>query len=137
MELGEDPFWFACAPDHPLANVQRLDPALLGEFELLLLEDGHCLRDHAIDACHLSGHGTRAAYSATSLFTLTQMVRSGLGATLLPEMAVKQGLAKSAELVAAPFIEPSPSRKIGLAWRKGSGRREEVEALSAVFGKLV
>jgi LysR family hydrogen peroxide-inducible transcriptional activator len=102
-----------------------------------MLEDGHCLREHAIDACSLVDHGSGAAFGGTSLFTLTQMARSGLGATLLPEMAVKSGLAGSAGLVVVPFETPPPSRNIGVAWRKGSGRGDEAQAIANVFKSVM
>ncbi len=132
IDVGLDPFWFACAPDHAFAKRKQLKKNDLKSCELLLLEDGHCLREHAIDACDLVDRGVGAAFAATSLFTLTQMTRSGLGATLLPEMAVREGLAKAAGVVAVPFADPKPGRRIGVAWRKGSGRREEAEAIAAV-----
>jgi LysR family hydrogen peroxide-inducible transcriptional activator len=136
-EIGEDPFWFACSPDHPLARRKRLNKDELKSCELLLLEDGHCLREHAIDACEIAQRGAGAGYSATSLFTLAEMTRSGLGATLLPEMAVKSGLAKSAGLIAIPFAPPRPGRRIGVAWRKGSGRRDESEAITEAIAEAL
>lgn len=132
MEIGEDPFWLAAAPGHPLAGRPSVSPDDLEEVELLLLEDGHCLRDHAIDACKLR-RPSAAAFGATSLFTLAQMVHSGLGATLLPEMAVKAGFAEAAGLSVAPFSAPAPSRRVGIAWRRGSGRREEAAAIAEVL----
>ncbi|HRX40919.1 MAG TPA: LysR substrate-binding domain-containing protein, partial [Parvularculaceae bacterium] len=132
IDIGEDPFWFAAAPGHPLAAKKSLKVDDLENVNLLLLEDGHCLRDHAIEACKLR-RSDAAAYGATSLFTLTQMVRSGLGATLLPAMAVKSGLAETTGLKVSPFESPAPSRRIGIAWRRGSGRREEAEAVAAVL----
>jgi len=133
IDIGEDPFWFACAPDHEFAGRKKLKKNDLKSCSLLLLEDGHCLREHAIDACDLADAAMSAAFGATSLFTLTQMARSGLGATLLPDMAVRDGLAKSAGLNVIPFAAPKPSRRIGVAWRKGSGRREEAEAIATVI----
>lgn len=133
VEIGQDQFWFAASPAHRLAQRTSLTPRdLVGE-PLLLLEDGHCLRDHAIDACRLQTPKTAAAFGSTSLFTLVQMSQSGLGPTLLPGMAVKAGLAKSAGLAVVPFAPPAPARRIGLAWRKGSGRREEAEILARAF----
>jgi len=137
IEVGADPFWFASAPDHLLAGKKRISKTDLRKCELLLLEDGHCLREHAIDACSLVDHGKGAAFGGTSLFTLAQMARSGLGATLLPEMAVKSGLAKSAGLTAIAFDAPSPSRNIGVAWRKGSGRGDEAQAIADVFRSVI
>lgn len=133
IDLGEDAFWLASAPDHPLAEKKAIRAADLEGVNLLLLEEGHCLREHAIDACRLRRPDAAATFGATSLFTLTQMVQSGIGATLLPEMAVKSGLAANAGLAATPFIAPAPSRRIGLVWRRGSGRREEAEAIASVF----
>ncbi len=133
IEIADDPFWFACAPDHEFAGRDALDTDDLAGCELLLLEDGHCLREHAIDACQLANRSASSSFGGTSLFTLAQMARTGLGATLLPEMAVRDGLAKAAGLVAIPFRDPKPSRKIGVAWRRGSGRRDEAEAVAKVF----
>ncbi|MEQ1931839.1 MAG: hydrogen peroxide-inducible genes activator [Parvularculaceae bacterium] len=133
IDLGEDPFWFAARADHPYTERKSIRAGDLDGQVLLLLEDGHCLRDHAIDACKLKRAGAAAAFGATSLFTLAQMAASGLGATLLPEMAVDAGLAKASGLKAVPFADPAPSRRIGLAWRRASGRREEAEALARIL----
>ncbi|MEM8771974.1 MAG: hydrogen peroxide-inducible genes activator [Pseudomonadota bacterium] len=132
IETGEDPFWFACNKEHKFARKKTLTTDDLTETPLLLLEDGHCLREHALDACHLADRNANASFDGTSLFTLTQMTRTGLGATLLPEMAVKSGLAKTAGLCAIPFSKPVPSRRIGVAWRKGSGRAEEAQAIAEI-----
>ncbi len=132
IDVGEDPFWFACHDDHPLAKRKTLSKEDLKQCSLLLLEDGHCLREHAIDACELAARTGNASFDGTSLFTLTQMARSGLGATLLPEMAVNGGLAKGAGLTTIPFKKPAPTRRIGVAWRRGSGRGEEARAIAEV-----
>lgn len=134
--VAEDPFWFACAPNHALCKKKKLQKNDLRDCNLLLLEDGHCLREHAIDACQLADRETSASFGGTSLFTLAEMTRSGLGATLLPDMAVRSGLAKSAGLTAIPFAEPKPVRQIGVAWRKGSGRGDEAKAIASVIGEL-
>jgi len=136
IEIGDDPFWFACNAEHRFAKRRKLAKEDLKDCALLLLEDGHCLREHALDACDLSERGGNASFDGTSLFTLAQMTRSGLGATLLPDMAVKQGLAEAAGLVAIPFAKPAPSRKIGLAWRKGSGRGDEARAIVDVIKEV-
>jgi LysR family hydrogen peroxide-inducible transcriptional activator len=133
IDIGEDRFFFAARSDHPYSDKKSLTIEDLESQSLLLLEDGHCLRDQAIDACKLRRGGPAAGYGATSLFTLTQMTLSGLGSTLLPEMAVEAGLAESSGLTAVPFADPAPSRRIGLAWRRASGRREEAEALARVL----
>lgn len=136
IELFDDPFYFACAPDHPLAGKKTVHKDEVGACNLLLLEDGHCLREHAIDACELRERDAAATFGGTSLFTLAQMTRAGLGATLLPEMAVREGLAKSAGLVVVPFSKPAPTRRIGVAWRRGSGRKEEALALAEILKAL-
>lgn len=137
IEVGDDPFWFACNQNHPLAERKALATDDLQGCKLLLLEDGHCLREHALDACNLAGRRANASFDGTSLFTLTQMARSGLGATLLPEMAVKSGLAKGAGLCVVPFRKPAPTRRIGVAWRKGSGRGEEARAIAEIAKALI
>jgi len=136
-EIGQDPFWFACDPAHEMAKKKQVTTEDLKSAEILLLEDGHCLRDHAVGACDLSDRAHPAAFGGTSLFTLTQMTRCGLGATLLPEMAVRGGLAESAGLKAIPFAKPTPARTIGVAWRKGSGRRDEAQAIAAVIKEVL
>ena len=132
----EDPFVFACPSDHPLADRQSVSPEELGAERLLLLEDGHCLRDHALSACQLMERETAEAFGATSLLTLAQMVRSGLGTTLLPQLAVDQGLAAAAGIVTIPVVDEAgnrPSRDLGLAWRHGSGREAEARELAAAI----
>jgi LysR family hydrogen peroxide-inducible transcriptional activator len=133
IEIGEDPFFFAAAPGHRLSGKAAVSLKDLEGERLLLLEDGHCLRDQAIEACRLRRPDVAAAFGATSLFTLAQMVDAGLGSTLLPKMAIDAGLARAAGLNAQPFAAPVPSRRIGLAWRRGSGRQAEAEAIAEIF----
>ena len=131
--LLEDEFLFAATPDHPLAKVDKLNPAMLADEPLLLLEDGHCLRDHALAVCSASKPDTndaRSDFAATSLHTLVQMVKSGLGATLLPKLAVDAGLADRLDLAIRPFDPPVAGREIGVAWRKGSAREHEARMLA-------
>jgi LysR family hydrogen peroxide-inducible transcriptional activator len=138
--FAEDPFVFACAPDHELAGAEAVTTSDLAAQRLLLLEDGHCLRDHALAACQLRDRESAATFGATSLLTLAQMVRSGLGTTLLPQLAVDQGLAAAAGLVTRPVVDRDgnrPSRDLGLAWRFGSGREDEARALAAFMAPLL
>lgn len=131
--LLEDEFLFAASPDHPLAKVDKLSPAMLADEPLLLLEDGHCLRDHALSVCSASKPDTndaRSDFAATSLHTLVQMVKSGLGATLLPKLAIDAGLADRLDLAIRPFDPPVSGREIGVAWRKGSAREHEARMLA-------
>lgn len=130
--LISDEFLFASAPDHRLAKVEKLTPDSLRDEPLLLLEDGHCLRDHAISVCgtgRAEAESARSDFAATSLHTLVQMVKSGLGATLLPKLAIDAGLADQLDLTIRPFDPPVAGREIGIAWRKGSARAEEARAL--------
>ena len=130
LDLGEDAFLLAARPDNPLFSKKKLSVDRLEGEPVLLLEDGHCLRDHAIDACRLRDLGAARAYEATSLLTLTYMAAGGLGVTLLPQMAVRAGMAEAAGLKVARFRPPEPTRHIGLAWRKGSNRRRDALALA-------
>lgn len=127
MELAEDPFVFAALSSHPLAAKASVSNADLAETELLLLEEGHCLRDHALAACRLGGKAS-SAVMATSLHTLVQMVANGLGVTLLPKLAVDADILRGTDLITRPLAEPA-SRGIGLVWRASSPRGEEFRAL--------
>ena len=130
VTLFDDPFLFACQRDHELAQVKTLPPDRLNAEPLLLLQDGHCLRDHALAACSLMNRRGGQPFQATSLPTLIQMVDNGIGTTLLPAMAVAGGALKGTQIVTRPVAgAPTPSRGIGLAWRKGSPRREEFRLL--------
>jgi len=128
MPLFDDAFRFACREDHPLAKADIIPlPSLQGE-SLLLLEDGHCLRDHALDACQLPRPARRESVGATSLHTLVQMVDNGLGVTLLPELALSAGILRGTDVVSRPLGgagNAAPSRQIGLVWRRGTQRAKE------------
>lgn len=99
---------------------------------LLLLEEGHCLRDHALYACGESARGSLTGMEATSLLTLVQMVESGLGIGLVPEMAVRSGLTESPNLVVRPLAKPSPTRTIALAARRSTSRLADFKALAEI-----
>lgn len=133
IAVCEDPFYFAGPHDSPLSAKRTIESSDLTGAALMLLEDGHCLREHALDACRLRDSDVYGSYGATSLFTLTQMVRAGLGATLLPKMAIDAGLASSADLIVRPLASPTAIRTIAIAWRKASGRREDCELLAATI----
>jgi len=128
--LFDDPFLLACPPGHRLAAAGPLgEPELAGE-PLLLLEEGHCLREHALDACRLGAGGMDDAFAATSLHTLVQMVANGLGVTLLPRLAVDAGILAGTGLVDVPFADPQPVRRIGLVWRGSPARDSEFRLLA-------
>ncbi|MBX3453877.1 hydrogen peroxide-inducible genes activator [Ferrovibrio sp.] len=141
--LFPDAFRFACRKEHPLAGRGKVALPALAQESLLLLEDGHCLRDHALDACHLPRPAKPESLAATSLHTLVQMVDNGLGVTLLPDLALDAGILRGTNVVTRPLVEPAaknpPSRTIGLAWRAGTQRASEFklfgEALLAAMSK--
>jgi len=123
--LFDDPFIVGLPRAHPLAKQVSIKPQRLWRENLLLLKDGHCLRDHALAACHLAERHLTEAFEATSLPTLVQMVDNGLGTTLLPILAVNAGLLTGTNLVTRPLLGKKPKRKIGLIWRDHTARREE------------
>jgi LysR family hydrogen peroxide-inducible transcriptional activator len=134
LELGDDPFLLATPPGHPLAGQDHLEPQALAGAPLLLLEDGHCLRDHALAACRIAELApARERLEATSLHTLTEMVAGGLGVTLLPQMAVDAGLAKGSGITTSRLDDPEAKRRIGFVWRRSSPRKAEFRKLSNYF----
>jgi LysR family hydrogen peroxide-inducible transcriptional activator len=121
--LFKDVFWYVAREDDPLAAAKTIAVRQLKPETVLLLEEGHCLRDHAIQAC--GRREASAMLEATSLTTLLQMVEGGMGVTLLPEMTLRSGILNGTGLVARPFATEVPSRTIALAMRReGSFRRE-------------
>ena len=129
-ELFNDEFWLvAPAGDPALKGKEVHMPAKLAE-RLLLLEEGHCLREHTLAACKKSDVRKVDGMEATSLLTLLQMVESGMGIALLPEMAVKGGLLNGSQLLARPLAAPAPKRVIALVARPSSARLEEFQALA-------
>jgi LysR family hydrogen peroxide-inducible transcriptional activator len=129
MLLFDDPFELVARRDNPLAAKAKVSIDELAEAPLLLLTDGHCLRDHALDACHLGRRPAGTDVTATSLHTLVEMAANGLGVTLIPEMALRAKLLKGSELVARPLSGGKPGRRIGLIWRKTSAREKEFRLL--------
>ena len=128
--LFEDRFVVALPQQHVLAKEMRIKAQHLWAEDLLLLKDGHCLRDHALAACRLADRRVSERFEATSLTTLVQMVDNGLGITLLPTLAVDSGLLLGTSLVIRPLFAEEPARKIGLVWRRGTGRRNEFRLLA-------
>src|SRR5215470_5482794 len=128
--LFDDPFVVGVPRTHPLAKQASIKAQRLWRENLLLLEDGHCLRDHALAACRLADRRLTEGFEATSLPTLVQMVDNGLGTTLLPRLAVDAGLLLGTDLVTRPLLSHDALRKIGLVWRRGTGRRDEFRLLA-------
>ena len=133
LPLFDDPFLLA-APRRPQPHLEPFDPGrgLAGE-GLLLLEEGHCLRDQALSVCGTVPGGSRRQYGASSLSTIMQMVANGFGSTLLPAMALAVELRPDMPVRLFRFAPPAPSRSIGLAWRRSSGRKADFEALGAIL----
>jgi len=134
--LFEEPFVFAAPHQHPLAAEQALSMSQLSDETLLLLEDGHCLREQALDVCRMAGAGEKAGFRATSLETLRQMVAANVGITLLPVLAVKPPVAPSREVRLVPFRAPAPSRRIAMVWRRSSAMSEFLTRFAEVFREL-
>jgi LysR family hydrogen peroxide-inducible transcriptional activator len=129
LALFQDDFLLAFPSGHPLGRGPQLLTSQLKDQELLLLEDGHCLRDHALDACKLKDSDVSVPYQATSLNTIVQMVANGIGITLLPAMAMDARILIGTDVKARAFSEAGISRTIGLMWRKKTPRRTEFQLL--------
>ncbi|QBX36518.1 hydrogen peroxide-inducible genes activator [Brevundimonas sp. S30B] len=128
--IGDDEILAAAPRGHSLAGVGPLPAGALKADDLILLEDGHCLRDQALAAIDLEAPRGDDVFAATSLHTLVQMVSSGLGVSFLPRMAVKAGLADDPGVVVRPISADAPKREIVVAWRTGSSRAEEARLLA-------
>ncbi|HEY9164256.1 MAG TPA: hydrogen peroxide-inducible genes activator [Magnetovibrio sp.] len=131
LALGRDPFWVAMPKGHALAKRRIIKPEHLDRDELLLLDDGHCLRDHALGACHFADNTSRAGFGTNSLYTMVEMVANGLGVTLLPEIALSAGLGKASAIELRPLQGGATGRELALVWRKSYRRDSDVAALGA------
>jgi len=133
LVFADDPFWVAFSQGKDYAAKERLTGADLAAEEMILLEEGHCLRDHALDAGGGKRRPLAADIGATSLMTLVQMVENGLGITILPKMAIDAGLVRGMAVQVRPYEGSRGARKIGFAWRPSSPRAEEFRLLSNFF----
>lgn len=133
IELFRDEFWFVARQDDPHAKNKEMLVRDLEPGSVVLLEEGHCLRDHAITACGVRGNKAKALLEATSLTTLIQMVEGGLGVTLLPELTIKAGILRGTRLIARPFSTQIPARTVALVARPAGARRAGVEMLADFF----
>ncbi len=130
LPLFEDEFMAVYPPEHPLASRPCLQQQDLEGQNLLLLEEGHCLRDHALEACKLRDRDFSQSFQASSLYTLVQMVANGIGLTLLPAMAVDSGILHDTGLQARRFDQEQVSREIGLVWRNTDPREADYRLLA-------
>jgi LysR family hydrogen peroxide-inducible transcriptional activator len=130
--IEHDELLAAIPANHPLLAASSVTPEDLDHEGLILLEDGHCLREHALAACNLEGPkaGDEGSFAATSLATLVQMVGSGLGVSLLPAMAVEAGLTDAAPVAVRHLKDRAPTREIVVAWRAGSSRETDARLLA-------
>lgn len=134
--VADDEFYFLAPESHPLAGRNDLSPEHLKSEDVLLLDDGHCLRDHALSVCNLNPGRRSAEVGATSLHTLVQMVAGGMGVTLLPKVAAEGGVALGAPVAVRAFSKPIIGRSIGIAWREGSEREAEARLLAETLREL-
>ncbi|MEB3030563.1 hydrogen peroxide-inducible genes activator [[Mycobacterium] nativiensis] len=137
IPIYDEDFVLALPPGHPLAGKRRVPPAALADLPLLLLDEGHCLRDQALDICRNAGVRAELANTrAASLATAVQCVTGGLGVTLIPQTAVPVEAERS-RLGLAYFATPRPGRRIGLVFRTSSGRDVPYRRLAAIIGDVV
>ncbi len=132
MDLGDDEFLLVAPPDHALIERDAIKSTDLSEEDVLLLEDGHCLRDHALSVCRLPTRRGGADVTATSLPTLVHMVAGGLGVSLLPRLAIDAGVTSGADVGLRAFETPLIGRRIGIAWRTGSPRTAEAQMIGEI-----
>jgi len=128
--ICDDRLFVAFPKDDPRDPPDSIPASMIDENHLLLLEDGHCLKEHALSACNRPELRGSAAMIGTSLHTLVQMVDNGLGMTMLPEMAIDAGILHETQVVARPLKAKNASREIALVWRKNSPRAEEFKLLA-------
>ena len=133
--IVDDEFLFACHRDHPLAGRAVVSPDALVGAELLLLEEGHCLRGHTLDVCQIGDARTRAQFEASSLHTLVQMVAAGIGVTLVPRLAVDAQITRGSDISLVRLGTPA-FRQIALAWRRTSVRSEDHRLLAKALREL-
>jgi LysR family transcriptional regulator, hydrogen peroxide-inducible genes activator len=133
--LFDDEFLFAAPAAHPLSGKRTVTPDEIARENLLLLEDGHCLREHALTLCRVRAGEGSGQVAATSLGTLVNMIAGGLGVSLLPRLATDNGLALGTDVALTPFQKPIIGRQIGIAWRKGSPREADARKIGEIVRK--
>lgn len=135
IPLFDEDFVLAMPEGHPCARRRDIPASALRELDLLLLEEGHCLRDQALEVCREVGRGAHEGAPVTTsvagLSTLVQLVAGGMGVTLLPRTALDVEAARNDRLATGTFAAPAPSRRIALVMRAGAARQEEFTAFGA------
>ena len=133
--IVDDEFLFACNRNHALAGSEEVPLETLAGEDLMLLEEGHCLRGHTLDVCGKGDKRIRSQFEASSLHTLVQMVAAGIGVTLIPRLAVDAHITQGTEVTLSRVSAPA-FRRIGLAWRPTSLRAEEFKLLATTLREL-
>lgn len=131
----DDEFLFACSSDHQLAGKKEIALDVLSAEPLMLLEEGHCLRGHALDVCRVGGGPVRAQFEASSLHTLVQMVAAGIGVTLIPQLAVDANITEGTNITLVSLSSPA-SRQLGLVWRDSSLKAQDFQTLGDALKEL-
>ena len=134
-KLFDDEFKLAVAIDNPLANKLEIQPSDLIHQQILLLDEGHCLRDQALQICKSSNTEEQYNVRATGIETLRQMVRAGTGITFMPQIAINDTEEEGIQYI--PFSQPAPTRTIGLVWRKTSARTELIKQLIVLISSVM
>jgi LysR family hydrogen peroxide-inducible transcriptional activator len=136
LELLTDSFMLAAPQTGPTPTQVLSADDLLQESRILLLEEGHCFRDHALEVCEMHRRGEIDTLGASSLATIVRMVANGMGVTLLPKISVDTET-RGLDLRLLDFPDPAPSRSIGLAWRKSSPRKRDFEEVGKMIRRAV
>lgn len=136
VALFDDPLFVAFPPGE-VPSGAAVDVEALDENRMLLLEDGHCLKDHALSACNRPDLRAHAAMMGTSLHTLVQMVDNGLGVTFIPQMAIEAGILDGTRVDAKPLRSDHGFRRIALIWRRSSPRESEFQLLGAAVRRII
>lgn len=135
--VGSEKFVAAVMKEHPLAKQTAIPLNAFKNERVLMLEEGNCLRDHALSLCKFIDTRKTAEFQGTSLHTLLQMVGSGLGMTIIPEMALRAGILNNTDLVAVPIASSAIGRDIAVVWRENSPREEEFSKLTDIIGNVL
>jgi len=137
IDLFKESFYLAVPANSPLATRSRIKTTDLNAKDILLLEEGHCMRGQALDVCYANGANEFSGYRATSLETLRYMVAEGIGMTLLPELAIPKRTTKSDSIKYIPFANPSPYRRIGLLFRRHTSRKTTMENIAKIIQAIL
>ena len=136
--FASETFWVALPVNHPLASSDGIEASRLPVDDLLLLSEGHCLREHALSACSLPSTTQRTSMQGTSLYTLIEMVAGGLGITLIPEMAITSDMVTHADISLKPLLaKEKPVRELGLVWRSSYRSTAAIDILSTHFAQAL